>query len=499
MIAFTGSRAVGTMLHEVTSRVRLADGGQKALVAEMGGKNPVLVFADADLDEAVEGILRSTFGHANQKCSAASRVLIESPIFERLRDRLIAAASSLEVGPATEAATQVNPVIDLEAHERLLGAAATAREECDVLLDLFDAPSGALEYGPLIVSLPATRALSARTATEELFGPILVLTPFEDEAEAIRIANGTAYGLAAGMFSRSPATIERVSSALEAGNVYVNRTTTGARAGVEPFGGMKMSGTGPKAGGPDYLQAFVRRREPRIELGAPPEPLPTAAVPDGFLDRWEAPLSERIEVLRLAAVTLGGDRGASMMAAIEAAEPELGSPAPTVTVAGQRTELRYNMPRGLALLRATGPDGGAWLAATLLAGNACLVVDSPELTEAVTGCIEAGVPSEVVRYLDGGAALLRALARDPRPACLASDAGGELTDALRADLGPTAEGQRALKALLSPLDGAQPGEAGFLHRFALPKVVAIRTLRHGADLALDGFEAEEEDGNHEVG
>ena len=493
MIAFTGSRAVGTMLHEVTSRVRLADGGQKALIAEMGGKNPVLVFADADLDEAVEGILRSAFGHANQKCSAASRVLIESPIFERLRDRLIAAASSLEVGPATEAATQVNPVIDAEADQRLRGAAATAREECDVLLDLFDREgtglahdsSRVLTHGPLIVELPAARALSARTATEELFGPILVLTPFEDEAEAIRIANGTAYGLTAGVFSRSPATIDRVSSALEAGNVYVNRTTTGARAGVEPFGGMKMSGTGPKAGGPDYLQAFVRRRAPRIELGEPPEPLPTAAIPAGFLDRWDAPLSERIEVLRLAAVTLEGDRRASIVAAIEAAEPELGSPAPTVAVAGQRTELRYNMPRGLTLLRATGPSAGAWLAATLLAGNACLVVDSPELTEVVSACIEAGVPSEVVRYPDGGAALLRALARDPRPACLASDAGGALTDALRADLGPTAEGQRGLKALLSPLDGAQPGEAGFLRRFALPKVVAIRTLRHGADLALE--------------
>ena len=485
MIAFTGSRAVGALLHEVTANVRLEDGGQKALVAEMGGKNPVLVFADADLDEAVEGILRSAFGHANQKCSAASRVLIEAPIFARLRDRLVAAASSLEVGSALNAATQVNPVIDAEADQRLRGAAATAREECDVLLDLFDRAGDGLEHGPLIVELPPARALSAHTATDELFGPILVLTPFEDETEAIRIANGTAYGLTAGIFSRSPATIDRVADALEAGNIYVNRTTTGARAGVEPFGGMKMSGTGPKAGGPDYVQAFVRRRAPRVEVAEAPQPVPAGAIPTGFLDVWTAPLGERIDILRLAAATLEGDRADSMLAAAVEAERELGAPAPTVAVAGQRTELRYSMPRGLALLRATGPEATAWLAATLLAGNACLVIDSAALTDAVHACIEAGVVPDVVRYVDGGAPLLRTLARDPRTACLASDAAGPLTDALRADLGPTAEGQRALKALLSPLDGAQPGEAGFLRRFALPKVVAVRTLRHGADLALD--------------
>ena len=496
MIAFTGSRAVGTLLHATVAHVQLADGGQKALVAEMGGKNPVLVFADADLDEAVEGILRAAFGHANQKCSAASRVLIEAPIFDRLRDRLVSAASSLEVGPADNTSTQVNPVIDAEADQRLREAAATAREECEVLLDLFDLGGSGpeLERGPLIVELPAARALSARTATDELFGPILVLTAFGDEAEAIRIANRTAYGLTAGIFSRSPATIERVAGALEAGNVYVNRTTTGARAGVEPFGGMKMSGTGPKAGGPDYLWAFVRRTDARAEDADPPEPLTTAPLLAGFRDAWAAPLAERIATLRRAATAIEGEHAASMLTAIEQAERELGSPASTVAVAGQQTEMRYDMPRGLTLLRTTGPDASAWFAATLLAGNACLVVDAPALTELVHACLEAGVPPEALRYLDGGAPLLRALARDPRPAALVTDAAGALADALRADLGPTAEGQRSLKALLSPLDGAQPGEPGFLRRFALPKVIAIRTLRHGADLAIEMAGAEALDG-----
>lgn len=488
MIAFTGSRAVGTLLHEVVAHVRLPDDGQKALVAEMGGKNPVLVFADADLDEAVDGILRSAFGHANQKCSAASRVLIEAPIFDRLRDRVVEAARSLDVGPATEAATQVNPVIDHEAYERLRGAAATAREEGEVLLDRFEEPDGPLAYGPLIVTIPAARALDARTATEELFGPILVLTPFEDETEALRIANGTAYGLTAGIFSRSPATIERVAHELEAGNVYVNRTTTGARVGVEPFGGIKMSGTGPKAGGPDYLWAFLQRTDASIEASAVPEPLPSASVPRDAVDRWDAPLEERRAVLTGALATLGAEEGAAFRRSLRLVDGDLARPAATTPIAGQHTELRSDMPRGLGLFRANGPLAPAWLAATLLAGNGCLVVDSPALVPVVGACVEAGVPPAVLRYVDGGASVLRGLASDPRITFAAVDTAGPLADALRGDLAVSTDGRRVLRALLSPLDGPQPGEAGFLRRFALAKVVAIRTLRHGADLTLEGFE-----------
>ena len=274
MVAFTGSRAVGTLLHEVVSRVEPSGGAvTKTLVAEMGGKNPALVFADADPDEVVEAVTRSAFGHAGQKCSAASRVLIEAPVFELIRDRLVEAARSYRRGPADDPSTELNPVIDLEAYERLKRDADMVRAECEVVLDEFEGATayGGLSLGPLVVQLPASRALDARAATEELFGPILVLIPFEDEDEAYRIANGTAYGLTAGVFSRSPSTIERATAALEAGNVYVNRTTTGARVGIEPFGGMKMSGTGPKAGQADYLWAFVRRTDlPSDDSPAPP-------------------------------------------------------------------------------------------------------------------------------------------------------------------------------------------------------------------------------------
>jgi RHH-type proline utilization regulon transcriptional repressor/proline dehydrogenase/delta 1-pyrroline-5-carboxylate dehydrogenase len=489
MLAFTGSRAVGTLLHETVSRVTLRDGGQKALVAEMGGKNPILVFADADLDEAVAGVLRSAFGHANQKCSAASRVLVEAPIAGRFRDRLVAATRSLDVGPAHDAATEVNPVIDREAHERLAAAAATAREECEILLDLFERPAGdaTLEYGPLIVQLPTARAAATRTATEELFGPILLLMPFDEEAEAIAVANATPYGLTAGVFSRSPETIERVTAALEAGNVYVNRTTTGSRVGVEPFGGMHMSGTGPKAGSPGYLWAFTCRTDARSTSTAAPDPIAHAALPAGLGGRWPAPLAKRASTIAAAARTLipTSPDAARWLETVATRATELDATDTLVQAGGQDTTLRYDTPRGLGLLRATGPDAAAWLAAALIGGNACLVLDSPALEPVARALTATGVPDGALRYLDGGAPLLRALARDPHVAFVATDESAPLTDALRADLAPTAPDQRWLKALLSPLDGPQPAEIGFLRRFAWPKVIAIRTLRHGADLALD--------------
>ena len=491
MVAFTGSRAVGTWMHEAVSRVEPADGGVKALVAEMGGKNAIIVFADADLDEAVAGIMRSAFGHANQKCSAASLVLVAEPIVDRLRERLVEAARSLHLGRADAPATQINPVIDREARERLIDAAAIARSECDVLLDRFEAGDG-LELGPLIVELPAARAARTRTATEELFGPILTLIPFEDEEQAYRLANATAYGLTAGIFSRSPHTIERATRAIEAGNVYVNRATTGARVGVEPFGGMRMSGTGPKAGGPDSLWAFTRR-VPAGPAGEPEEPLPAsdppvAALPVGIAERWDVPLDRRLDAIERAAVLLGheGHRDAATLhAAAQAARRELGEPQPTVQVTGQHTELRYDTPRGIGLVRARHEHGAWWLAATLLAANAAIVIDSPALDAAVVALRRGGVPDEVLHIAEGGVERLLSLAGAPEIAFAAIDGGGiNLARAVYRRLGPTVEGQRTLKALLSPLDGPQPLEPGFLRRFAWPKVVAVNTLRHGADLTL---------------
>ena len=504
MVAFTGSRAVGTLLHEVVARVEPSgEAVTKTLVAEMGGKNAIIVFPDADPDEVVDGVMRSAFGHANQKCSAASRVLVAESVYESIRDRLVEAARSLRTGPADAPETQINPVIDAEARARLTRDAQTARGECDVLLDRFEEPAadGELSLGPLVVELPASRARAARTTTEELFGPILALVPFTTEEEAYAVANGTDYGLTAGIFSRSPATIERASRAIEAGNVYANRAITAARVGVEPFGGMKMSGTGPKAGGSDYLWAFVRRTDaPTGELEPPPTP-PALAAPASELPSsgWDAPLHARIEVVERAAVLLGADGryedAGVLMAAAQAARRELGRPQPTTPVAGQRTALRYDTPRGVGLLHAAGTDATSWLAAPLLAGNSLSLFDSAGLGPVVEALLRAGLAAGIVRAgvlrSSGGLGAMLAAARRPEVAFAATDGGSALARALHLELGPTAPGQRSLKTLLSRLDGPQAGEPGFVRRFAWPKVVAVRTLRHGADLGLDPVEAHE--------
>ncbi|MGE0135076.1 MAG: proline dehydrogenase family protein [Dehalococcoidia bacterium] len=485
MVAFTGSRAVGARMREDVARVAPRDGVVKALVAEMGGKNAALVFADADMDEAVNGIVHSAFGHANQKCSAVSRVLVERSVVGRFRERLVEAARSLRVGPADEAATQVNPIIDRRAWGRLQGAAEVARQEGVVLLDLFDAVP--LLAGPLIVEVAPERALASATATEELFGPILVVIPFDREEQAYEIANGTAYALTAGVFSRSPATVERSTSAVRAGNVYVNRGTTGARPGIEPFGGMAMSGTGPKAGGPDYLWAFVRRTdtrndEERAVNGSEPTTPPALAA------RWEAPLDERIAILERAAVRIGGgetDEALQILDIVQAARRELGRPAPTPQAAGQHTELRYDWPRGRALVAATGPGAVSWLVATLVAGNSAAVIEAPRLREVVEALRRDGVPGDVIAHLEGGDDAIPSLAGQAWVDFVATDAGVRTCSAVYGALGPTEEGPASLKALVSPLDGPQPGEAGFVRRFAWPRAIAVRTLRHGADLALE--------------
>jgi RHH-type proline utilization regulon transcriptional repressor/proline dehydrogenase/delta 1-pyrroline-5-carboxylate dehydrogenase len=491
MVAFTGSRAVGTQLHADVARAH----PPKALVAEMGGKNPVLVFADADLDEAVEGILRSAFGHAGQKCSAASRVLVAAPVFDRLRDRLVEASRSLAVGPAEAPGTQVNPIIDRSAWERLNGAARVAREECEVLLDRFAATPGTLERGPLIVATTAEHAPALRTFTDELFGPILVLVPFADEAEAIRLANATEYALTAGLYSRSPRTIARVARAIEAGTVYVNRGTTGARVAIEPFGGMRMSGTGPKAGSAEYLWAFVRRLDAPLDVPADAEVVaatgdrsPAVVLPADLGETWDEPLPRRIAVIEEAAAALGGESpalAAALLAAAQAAQRDLGEAQPTLQVAGQHTELRFDVPRRRGVLRATGRHAPTWLATALLAGNAVAVFDSPALAATVEALLAAGVPTSALAEVAGGIPTLLAAAESPVTAFAATDAGPALSRALARRLGPTVEGQRSLKALLSPLDGAQAGERGFTQRFAWPRVVAVRTLRHGADLAIE--------------
>jgi RHH-type proline utilization regulon transcriptional repressor/proline dehydrogenase/delta 1-pyrroline-5-carboxylate dehydrogenase len=257
LIAFTGSREVGLGIN--TRAAEVSAGGAslvKRVIAEMGGKNAMVVDEDADLDEAVLGIVQSAFGYQGQKCSACSRVVAHRAVHDALLERLVEAARSLQVGPAEDPGTTVGPLIDAGALGKVREYIEIGRQEGREVLsvDVGGLADRGFFVGPhIFADVPP----DARLAQEEIFGPVLAVIRAADFDEAIRIANSTQYALTAGIFSRSPARLDRARTELVAGNIYLNRSITGALVGRQPFGGFRLSGIGSKAGGSDYLPQFL--------------------------------------------------------------------------------------------------------------------------------------------------------------------------------------------------------------------------------------------------
>jgi RHH-type proline utilization regulon transcriptional repressor/proline dehydrogenase/delta 1-pyrroline-5-carboxylate dehydrogenase len=233
----------------------------KRVVAEMGGKNAIIVDDDADLDEAVQGILTSAFGYAGQKCSACSRVIGVGRVYPRLVERLADAARTLPMGPADAPGTIVGPVIDDASRERIFGYVDLGKRLARPVLvrdvDPELASLGGYYVAPAIFAdVPLTCAL----AREEIFGPVLSCIAAESFQHALEIATDLDYALTGGVFSRSPVRLAEARRAFRVGNLYINRPTTGAHVGRQPFGGRQLSGLGYQAGGPDYLLQFVETR-----------------------------------------------------------------------------------------------------------------------------------------------------------------------------------------------------------------------------------------------
>jgi len=260
LIVFTGSQEVGTRIY-ATAAATPGNRFLKRVVAEMGGKNAIIVDDDADLDEAVQGILTSAFGYAGQKCSACSRVIGVGRVYARLVDRLADAARTLPMGPADAPGTIVGPVIDEASRERILGYVDLGKRLArPVLLRDVDpalAALGGYYVAPAIFGdVPLTCAL----AQEEIFGPVLACMAADSFEQALTIATDIDYALTGGVFSRSPVRLTEARGVFRVGNLYINRPTTGAHVGRQPFGGRQLSGIGYQAGGPDYLLQFVETR-----------------------------------------------------------------------------------------------------------------------------------------------------------------------------------------------------------------------------------------------
>jgi len=280
LVAFTGSRTVGLEINRHAADTDDRQQSVKHVIAEMGGKNAIIVDEDADLDEAVVGVMHSAFGYAGQKCSACSRAIVLEDAYEPFMERLKTATESLVLGPAERPDSFLGPVIDEEAQKRILEYIdiGISNQETEPLLAT---PAGDLQsegyyVGPHIF---ADVDPESRIAREEIFGPVLAVIRVKDIDQAIDVANGTDYALTAGVFSRSPGNLNRARRELIAGNLYLNREITGALVERQPFGGFKMSGIGSKAGGPDYLLQFlipINITENTMRRGFAPPPDPEA-------------------------------------------------------------------------------------------------------------------------------------------------------------------------------------------------------------------------------
>jgi RHH-type proline utilization regulon transcriptional repressor/proline dehydrogenase/delta 1-pyrroline-5-carboxylate dehydrogenase len=257
LIVFTGSRQVGLAINSKAAEISARDiPFVKRVIAEMGGKNAIIVDVDADLDEAVVGVVKSAFGYQGQKCSACSRVIVLDKVYDTFVHRLGQAVSSLVVAPAEDPSSNVGAVIDQDARDKIMSYVELGRKEGRALVAVDPGPLAEQGFfvGPhVFVDVKP----NARIAQEEIFGPVLSVIRCKDLDEAFRIANGTDYALTGGMFSRSPQALDRARRELQVGNVYLNRNITGALVARQPFGGFKMSGIGSKAGGTEYLLQFV--------------------------------------------------------------------------------------------------------------------------------------------------------------------------------------------------------------------------------------------------
>ena len=257
-IAFTGSKKVGLEIHESAAKVRTGQIWIKRTILEMGGKDSILVCADADLDAAVEGVVASAFGFSGQKCSACSRAIIEAPIYDVFTERLRERVAQLTVGDPT-ANHNLGPVINKDALDSMLAYIETGKKEGELIAGGHapQNPEGGYFLEPTVFSEISPHAVLAQ---EEIFGPILALTKVKNFEHGLQVANNTEYGLTGALYTADRERINCARREFHVGNLYFNRKCTGAMVGAHPFGGFNMSGTDSKAGGPDYLTLFTQAK-----------------------------------------------------------------------------------------------------------------------------------------------------------------------------------------------------------------------------------------------
>jgi 1-pyrroline-5-carboxylate dehydrogenase len=264
-IAFTGSKEVGLHINELASKTQPGQIWIKRVIAEMGGKDSIVVAADADLDSAADGVVASAFGFQGQKCSACSRAIIDASIYDTLEKKIVERVAKISLGDPAQAGIYMGPVINEGALKTMLGYIENGVAEGGrIVAGGKRAPGDGYFLEPTVI---ADVAPDATVAQEEIFGPVLALIKADGYDHALEIANNTEFGLTGAVYSRDDAKLERARDEFHVGNLYFNRKCTGAMVGGHPFGGFNMSGTDSKAGGYDYLMLFSQAKMVSKKVG----------------------------------------------------------------------------------------------------------------------------------------------------------------------------------------------------------------------------------------
>ncbi|MCL4704198.1 L-glutamate gamma-semialdehyde dehydrogenase [bacterium] len=256
-ISFTGSKEVGLRINELAAKPQKGQIWIKRIVAEMGGKDAIIVDEDADLAAAVEGVALSAFGFQGQKCSACSRAIIHTKLYDEFAERLVERTRKITLGPVKDPANWMGAVINAAAQEKTMQYVAIGKQEGKLICGGEQGPDSGYFIQPTIFR---DVAANARIACEEIFAPVLALVKAKDFSHAIDIANASEYGLTGAVYTRDRDKIARAKRDFHCGNLYINRKCTGALVGGNPFGGFNMSGTDSKAGGRDYLLLFLQAK-----------------------------------------------------------------------------------------------------------------------------------------------------------------------------------------------------------------------------------------------
>ena len=256
-ISFTGSKEVGLRINELAAKPQPGQIWIKRVVAEMGGKDPIIVDRECDLDSAVQGVLVSAYGYQGQKCSACSRAIVDEAVYDEFLARLAKKVEAIKVGPSDDPGNYMGPVINEGARRSILNYIEIGKQEGRLIAGGGAAEGDGYFIRPTVI---ADIAPDARLFLEEVFGPVLAVTKAKDFDEALELANRSEYGLTGAVFTNNREKIEKAKQRFFTGNLYFNRKCTGAMVGAHPFGGFNMSGTDSKAGGPDYMLLFLQAK-----------------------------------------------------------------------------------------------------------------------------------------------------------------------------------------------------------------------------------------------